>query len=105
MRAPRVHYGTENGPACGAHFTHDGLTAVGDVGGVTCRRCLACLRRDRGRALAANAAESRAGVAAGDEFWAGTYAERAAHLAFELHPELREMDTRGTVDQRKGDTR
>lgn len=34
-----VHYGTPNGPACGARFTHDGLTAFGDTDPVTCSRC------------------------------------------------------------------
>lgn len=41
MRPPVVHYGTGNGPACGARFQHDGLTNVGDAVGVTCARCRA----------------------------------------------------------------
>jgi len=34
-----MHYGTVNGPACGARFYHAGITAIGDVALATCRRC------------------------------------------------------------------
>jgi len=34
-----MHYGTVNGPACGAWFYHVGITAIGDVALATCRRC------------------------------------------------------------------
>jgi len=35
----KVHYGTPNGPACGARFYHEGLTALYNTEDVTCERC------------------------------------------------------------------
>lgn len=37
----RVHYGTPNGLACGAHFSHTGITVYRDFRYVTCLRCKA----------------------------------------------------------------
>lgn len=34
-----VHYGTADGPACGARFHHDGITPIGETWRVTCERC------------------------------------------------------------------
>ena len=34
-----IHYGDGNGPVCGAHFRHEGLTYGCETWRVTCRRC------------------------------------------------------------------
>jgi hypothetical protein len=37
----KIHYGTPNGPACGAHFRHEGITLRYDRIYVTCWLCKA----------------------------------------------------------------
>lgn len=39
MPATLVHYGTNNGPACGQRFHHEGLTNIYETDPVTCTRC------------------------------------------------------------------
>lgn len=41
-----THLGGPSGPACGQRFTHEGLTEIGNIVGVTCRRCLATVRAE-----------------------------------------------------------
>ena len=42
-KGKRVHYGDGNGPVCGSHFKHDGLTFGCETWRVTCKRCKAVL--------------------------------------------------------------
>lgn len=89
-RAVVTHYGTNDGPACGAHFTHEGITCPWERERVTCERCrrTAAYRANMAARRAAKACLVRvaAGIRAAEERRAERpYCDKCGAFTYDLY--------------------